>query len=61
VDGRRDDVALPPHHSDRLDIKRDRLAGQQVEVAATGADRGDMEARRVGGYNLESLGADRTC
>ena len=60
VDRRRDDVVLSTGHPDRFDAERDRLPGQQVEVAAAGADRAHLEALRTGRDDLESLGADGT-
>jgi len=58
VDGGRDDVALPTGHTDGLDSERDRLAGQQVKVAAASADRRHPEPLGIRRDDLLGLGAN---
>ena len=61
VDRRLHHGVLPAGHTYGVDVERDCLAGQQVQVAAARADRAHTEALGVGQDHFESLGADGTC
>ena len=46
-------------HPDRLDAQLERLRGEQLDVAAAGAERDHPEPVRVAPDDVDGLGADR--